>query len=133
MASEPVSGATVRPGATRLALERTRLAYERTLMAWIRTAVSLIGFGFSIYKFFQYVRANEQGEPVRRLLGPLAYGILMISMGLFALLLATVQHRRSMKLLREEYPEAPVSLAAVLAATISTLGIVALAAAIFRQ
>ncbi|MBE5502510.1 Predicted membrane protein [Mycobacteroides abscessus subsp. massiliense] len=39
---------------TRLAVERTRLALERTTMAWIRTSTSLIAFGFTIFKFFQY-------------------------------------------------------------------------------
>ena len=39
---------------TNLAVHRTIIASERTLMAWIRTAISMIGFGFSIYKFFQY-------------------------------------------------------------------------------
>ena len=39
---------------TRLAAERTRLASERTLMAWIRTSTSLIAFGFTIFKFFQW-------------------------------------------------------------------------------
>jgi len=39
---------------TDLALLRTLNAAERTLMAWIRTAISMIGFGFTIYKFFQY-------------------------------------------------------------------------------
>lgn len=44
---------------TQRALLRTRLAYERTLMAWIRSSISLIGFGFPIYKFFQYVREQQ--------------------------------------------------------------------------
>ena len=44
---------------TRLAVERTRLANERTLMAWIRTATSLIAFGFTIFKFFQYLATQE--------------------------------------------------------------------------
>ena len=39
---------------TRLAVDRTALAHERTLMAWIRTAASLISFGFTIYKFFDF-------------------------------------------------------------------------------
>ena len=39
---------------TKLAVDRTRLAYERTLMAWVRTATSLISFGFTIYKFFEF-------------------------------------------------------------------------------
>jgi putative membrane protein len=93
----------------------------------------LISFGFTIYKFFQYVRENEHGAPVQRLIGPRGYGIFMISLGLFALLVATVQHRQSMKLLREHYPEGPVSLAVLVAALFSTLGILALLAAIFRQ
>ena len=44
---------------TRLAVERTRLAYERTLMAWVRTGTSLISFGFTIYKFFEF--ESEKG------------------------------------------------------------------------
>jgi len=47
---------------TKLAIERTRLAHERTLMAWVRTATSLISFGFTVYKFFQYLR-ESQGRP----------------------------------------------------------------------
>ena len=47
---------------TKLAIERTRLAHERTLMAWVRTATSLISFGFTIYKFFEYLR-ESQGAP----------------------------------------------------------------------
>ncbi len=48
------------PDSTALAVERTRLAHERTLMAWVRTSVSLISFGFTIYKFFEYLRESEQ-------------------------------------------------------------------------
>ena len=45
---------------TRLAVDRTRLAHERTLMAWVRTATSLISFGFTIYKFFQFELSKEE-------------------------------------------------------------------------
>ena len=44
---------------TKLAVERTRLAHERTLMAWVRTATSLISFGFTVYKFFDYLRESQ--------------------------------------------------------------------------
>jgi putative membrane protein len=54
-----ISPATSLPDATQLAVERTTLAHERTLMAWVRTSVSLISFGFTIYKFFQYLRESE--------------------------------------------------------------------------
>ena len=131
MATDVVS--TDLPVATELALDRTRLAHERTLMAWIRTATSLITFGFTIYKFFQYLVEKGQGEQRDRLIGPRGFGLIMIGMGLFALLLATISHRRDMQALRRKYVHVPYSLAAVLAAAISLLGIFALIVVIFRQ
>jgi inner membrane protein YidH len=47
-----------------LSLRRTFMAQERTLMAWIRTSVCLISFGFSIYKFFDYLAKAEQAPGV---------------------------------------------------------------------
>jgi putative membrane protein len=123
---------TNRSSSTLLAADRTRLAHERTLMAWVRTSTSLISFGFTIYKFFQYLQ--EKGTGARdRLLGPRDFALLMISIGLVALALASWQHRRDMKALRAQHPEVPYSLATVLAVLISILGMVALLAAIFRQ
>ena len=52
---------------TRLALERTAIAAKRTLMAWVRTSISMIGFGFSIYKFLQYLPG---GSKAVRMLSP---------------------------------------------------------------
>ena len=75
------------PLSNRLALERTRLAYERTLMAWVRTATSLISFGFTIYKFFQYLREGRAGT-FDGAFGPRPFALMMIAIGLVALLLA---------------------------------------------
>jgi putative membrane protein len=59
MAEQPLDAST------RLAAQRARLAQERTLMAWIRTSTSLIAFGFTIFKFFQYLATNERRrEPI---------------------------------------------------------------------
>jgi inner membrane protein YidH len=113
------------PTSTELALDRTRLAYERTLMAWIRTATSLITFGFTIYKFFHYLVERGHGEERDRLIGPRGFGLFMIGIGLFALLLATISHRRNMQALRHKYVHVQYSLAAVLAAVISVLGLLA--------
>src|SRR5882762_3429889 len=107
-----------------LAADRTRLAHERTLMAWVRTATSLISFGFTIYKFFEYVR--QQGNTIQQgpLFGPREFALVMIGIGLTALFLATVQHRREIKALRSHYPSVPYSLAVVVAGLIAILGIV---------
>src|SRR5262245_62649597 len=85
---------------TRMAVDRTRLAHDRTLMAWVRTATSLISFGFTIYKFFQYLQEKDQAR-ADRIFGPREFALLMIGIGLTALVLATVQHRRDMVRIRE--------------------------------
>lgn len=125
------AGSVPVPDATRLAVERTRLAYERTLMAWTRTATSLISFGFTIYKFFQYLRQEEQITDTG-LLGPREFGLLMIAIGLTALAFATIEHRRNMNQLRASYGPEPYSLAAIVSGLIAVLGVVGLLAVLFR-
>jgi putative membrane protein len=116
---------------TRLALDRTRLAYERTMMAWVRTATSLISFGFTIHKFFQF-RVEQGAASPRRLLGPGEFGGLMVAIGLLALILATFEHRQNLQTLRAAYGRIPRSNAATIGALIAGLGVVALVAMMFR-
>jgi putative membrane protein len=118
---------------TKLAIERTRLAHERTLMAWVRTATSLISFGFTVYKFFQYLR-ESQGAPTTGAIGPREFGGLMIAIGITSLILATIGHRRSMRALRDEYGALiPYSLSTVVAGLIGILGVLLLIAVVFRM
>ena len=114
---------------TALAVERTRLAHERTLMAWVRTAVSLISFGFTIYKFFQFDLEKQQ---LHGLVGPRGFGMMMISIGLGALLLSALEHRRNLQSMRARYGHVPRSTASVVAGLVSLLGIVALAVVTLR-
>lgn len=117
---------------TELALARTRAAYDRTMMAWIRTATSLITFGFTVYKFFQIERPRG-ARPVH-LIGPRDFAIALVSIGLFALVLATLENRQNMKTLRAEYTQTlPLSLSGLAAAAISLLGIAALILIVLRQ
>lgn len=111
---------------TRLAVDRTRLAYERTLMAWIRTCTSLIAFGFTIFKFFQYLATEEDLN--RPVVSPWVFGLLMIVIGLTALGLAWLQHRREIKALKTEMGVGtmPYSIAGIMAALIAVLGVIAL-------
>jgi len=118
---------------TRLAIDRTLLAYERTLMAWIRTAASMISFGFTIYKFFEF-ELKDRPAPAQHVVGPRELALMLIGIGVFSLVLSAVQHRRSLRALREEYGHvvAPMSTAGVVAGLFSVLGLLAFAAVLFR-
>ncbi len=116
---------------TQLALDRTRASYERTMMSWIRTATSLITFGFTIYKFFQI---EGVGKKVGNyLIGPREFALALVSIGLFSLVLATLENRENIRSLGAQYAGRQRSLAVIVAALISLLGIGALLAMIFRQ
>jgi len=116
---------------TRLAVQRTRLAYDRTLMAWVRTAISLISFGFTIYKFFQF-EVTGRSAPNSPILGPREFALVMITIGLVSLGLSTVEHRGHMKALREEFGDVSYSTATVVAALIAGMGLLALAVVVLR-
>ena len=116
---------------TKLAFDRTWVAYERTMLAWVRTATSLITFGFSVYKFFQILREESPGT--NYLIGARQFGILLVSIGLASLALATVEYRQNIRRLGTEYQVRPRSLAVIVAALLSILGVVAMSLMIFRQ
>jgi len=78
---------------TDLALHRTIIAAERTLMAWVRTALSMIGFDFTIYKFFQYLPQDLAAGNIRRPQAPRNLGLTLITLGTLALVAAAWQHR----------------------------------------
>ena len=104
-----------------LAMERTRMAADRTLMGWIRTALSMISFGFTIFKFLEYIH-QEGVKPVMRIHGPREVGLTLIGIGIFALVIACFQHWQFIKKLRPDQPYKPWDLAFVVAFLIGLLG-----------
>jgi len=100
-------------------------------MAWIRTSTSLIAFGFTIFKFFEYLATNERRrEPI---VSPWVIGMIMILLGLTGLTLAWIQHRQDMQALRAEAGPLPYSIAGIMAGFIAGLGAIALVVVAFRM
>jgi putative membrane protein len=64
---------------------RTRFGSERTLMAAIRTSLSLIGFGFTIYTFFESLRKAMGEEGPVRVYSPRRLGLTLVSLGVFVM------------------------------------------------
>ena len=126
-----MSSASQLPSSNELAIERTWLAHERTLMAWVRTATSMISFGFTIYKFFQF--EAEKAESARRgLFSPRDFALFMVGIGLVSLLVATISHRREVRSLRESLHGKP-SLAEMLAWIVSGFGTVVFVSTLLRN
>jgi putative membrane protein len=114
--------------ATRLAYDRTWLSYERTMQAWVRTAISLITFGFSVFKLAEIVDPNKR-DPL--LAGPHEFGIALVCIGFFALVIATIEYRRNIAQIRAEYGQSPRSLSILFAAVVAALGVFALLSMFF--
>jgi putative membrane protein len=114
-----------------LALDRTRLAAERTLMAWVRTALSMIGFGFTIYKFLQVVQ-EQSTLPVLRPQAPRNLGLMLVGIGTFAVIIACVQHWQYVRKLRPDQPYKPWDLAFIVACLIALLGLLMFGSIILR-
>ncbi len=130
---QPPSGAAKVPAeiGTDLAFERSRLASERTLMAWIRTSLSMISFGFTIYKFFQYLGESTGGMEARH--GPLNLGRVMVILGVVLLVPAIVQHWQFLRALSTRaHRKFPRSLALITAGVIQLIGIGALLSLFLR-
>lgn len=82
--------------ATQLAIARTRLAAERTLMSWIRTSLALISFGFTIIKFFEYLKFIETSTIKLPTSGITHLGISLILLGIISLIPAIIEYRHEL-------------------------------------
>jgi putative membrane protein len=127
-----MSAASGHLDSTQMALDRTWLAHERTLMAWVRTATSMISFGFTVYKFFQF-DVGRNAPVTRALLTPRDFALILVSIGLVTLLLATLAHRRDIRSISGQIEGKRRSLAELVAGLISVFGILVLLSAIFRS
>jgi len=88
-------------------------------------------FRLQCLQIFQLEAPGRQRQ--NRLIGPREFAFMLVSIGLISLLLATLEHRQSIRALGAQYAGKQRSLAVLVAALISILGILALVAMIFRQ
>ena len=72
---------------------RTRMSVERSLLSWVRTATALIGFGFTIFQFFDRFNAMEGIPPPRNPGAPVYMAVGLVGTGTFALIVALLEYR----------------------------------------
>ncbi len=116
-----------------LGYERTRMSADRTLMAWFRTSLSLISFGFTIFKFFQYLVESDLISGNIPHHAPRNFGVALVGLGMILQAMAIVEYFLfQRKLSREEGQKFPVSTALVASILLSLLGILVLLNLLFR-
>jgi putative membrane protein len=118
-----------------MSFQRTRMSADRTLMSVIRTALSLIGFGFTIFQFFQKMQDAAVLSGVN---APRNFGIALVGLGIGMLVLGIVYHvqfmvglRKTREALKEEgliHGEShfPTSLTLLTALVLLAIGIAAI-------
>jgi putative membrane protein len=79
---------------------RTRLSVERTMMAWNRTSLSLIGFGFTIYQFFEKFQESTMGANAARPEAPRNLGLALMLAGTLGTFIALWQYWVTVNYLR---------------------------------
>jgi putative membrane protein len=132
--------ATPKDRGTVLAEERTELAHlrttissERTLMAWIRTALSMIGFGFSIYKFFQYLPDQIAERNIRHPNAPRNLGLTLIALGTLALSAAAWQHWHFLKEIGAPLRRRAWSISFIVSIAVVIIGLIAFYGVMLRE
>lgn len=124
-----------------MAFQRTRMAADRTLMAVIRTSLSLIGFGFTIFQFFQ--KLTQAGsithDHAARRFGTalVTLGILMLVGGIWYHVSYMSELRRTRAAMKADgtlhaQSQFPLSLSLLTAVLLLVLGVVAMASMAFN-
>jgi len=78
---------------------RTRMSVERTLMSWVRTATALIGFGFTIFQFFDKMAAMEGVAAPQHPRAPRLLALSLIAIGAVGLSMALLVYRQTIRYL----------------------------------
>mgnify|MGYP001820142324 FL=1 len=89
---------------TDLAFERSRMAAERTTMGYLRTSISLIGFGFSIPTFFQFLKSLPEFADLSTT-RPRVLGMSLLFLAVVMLITAIVQQTIYLRRLSKESGE----------------------------
>ncbi len=102
-------------------------------MAWVRTSLSMIGFGFSIYKFFQYLPEEIATGNIRRPQAPRTLGLTLIALGTLGLAAAAWQPRRFLHEIGATQSRHIYSISFVVAMLVILIGIITFYGVLLRH
>jgi uncharacterized membrane protein YidH (DUF202 family) len=126
---------------TGMSFQRTRMSADRTLMSVMRTALSLIGFGFTIFQFFQKL---QESDVLKATHAARNFGASLVWLGIAMLVLGILYHVRFMLGLRKTRQamleqglihgesDFPISLTLMIAFALLLIGFFAIASMVFQ-
>ena len=104
-----------------MARMRTAMAADRTLMAWVRTALSMISFGFTITKFFQFLQ--EGGRTLERPHAARNLGLTLAALGVVGVVAAVFHHWKLLGNLGPPESEERWSITTITAIVVAVIGV----------
>ncbi|MDR6634841.1 putative membrane protein [Phyllobacterium sp. 1468] len=116
------------------------MSADRTLMSVIRTSLSLIGFGFTIFQFFEKLR---DAGTLTHAGAPRSFGLALVLLGICMLVIGIIYHTQFMLELRRTREKMvadgiihgesryPVSYTLVTAVILLLIGLFAVASMVF--
>jgi putative membrane protein len=111
---------------TDLAVFRTALAASRSLMAWVRTALSMIGFGFTLYKFLEGFAGQIRPNAPRNA------GLFLIGLGTLSVLFGCLEYWEISRDMRRNYQKTMRGFPLLMAILVALLGVVLFLGVVFR-
>lgn len=111
---------------TELAVFRTALAASRSLMAWVRTGLSMIGFGFTIYKFIQSVADQFRPDAARTV------GMFLIGLGTLSVIFGCIEYWQTAKEMKAVHNVEMRKFPPLMAGLIGTLGVLLFMSIVLR-
>ncbi len=93
----------------------------------------MIGFGFTIYKFFQYLPEELAAGNIRRPQAPRNLALTLIALGTLALAAAVWQHWKVLKTIRTPQAQNGWPIAFVVAVLVILIGLIAFYGVLLRS
>ena len=111
---------------TDLAVFRTALAASRSLMAWVRTGLSMIGFGFTMYKFIEGFATEVRPNAARNV------GLFLIAWGTLSILFGCIEYWQTAREIQSSYNVAMRKFPVIMAVLVGAVGLLLFIAVILR-